>query len=117
MSFNGTRSASTRGVDDDFDLETTPAKTPQIWLEDRCESENYFHLDGQELHINGTLFGTLEISISDDICETACSVNENMPNICDATALVFYRPSNISTTPFTYTYGELCEAEDLDSNV
>ena len=28
MSFNGTRSASTRGVGDDFDLETTPAKTP-----------------------------------------------------------------------------------------
>ena len=53
MSFNGTRSAATRGVNNDFELTTTPAKTPELWLEDKCESENFLFLDGQEVHIEG----------------------------------------------------------------
>ena len=46
MSFNGTRSASTRGVSADFDLETTPAMTKELWFEDMCQSENFLLLDG-----------------------------------------------------------------------
>ena len=46
MSFNGTRDASTRGVNDDFDLDTTPVKTSELWFEDGCASENFLLLDG-----------------------------------------------------------------------
>ena len=46
MSFNGTRDASTRGVNDDFDLDTTPVKTSELWFEDGCASENFLFLDG-----------------------------------------------------------------------
>ena len=108
LSFNGTRSAATRGVLDDFDLEATPTQTPEIHFEDGCESENFLVLDGQEVHIKGTLLGTMEILISEDICATACAGPND--DICDDIALVFERPSNISTTPFTYTYNELCDA-------
>ena len=50
----------------------------------------------------------MEILISEDICATACAGPND--DICDDIALVFERPSNISTTPFTYTYNELCDA-------
>ena len=58
MSFNGTRSATTRVPplsSGDLDLETTPTKTPELWFEDKCESENFLLLDGQEVHIKGSL--------------------------------------------------------------
>ena len=48
----------------------------------------------------------MEILIDEDICATACGTDD----ICDDIALVFERPSDISTTPFTYTYGQLCGA-------
>ena len=107
MSFNGTRSAATRGVNNDFELTTTPAKTPELWLEDKCESENFLFLDGQEVHIEGSIQGTLEIVISNDICETACDDDD----ICDAIALVFHNPNDPTAAPTEYSYNTLCNAD------
>ena len=65
MSFNGTRSAATRAATPkDLDLSTTPVQTAELWLEDKCESENFLFLDGQEVHIQGSIVGTLEIAIN-----------------------------------------------------
>ena len=52
MSFDGTRAGA------------TPA-TPEIWFADKCESENFLMLDGQEIHLAGDFVGTLEILIPD----------------------------------------------------
>ena len=106
MSFNGTRSSAARGVDDDFNLDTVEALTPELHFEDKCESENFLLLDGQEVHIKGSLLGTLEIVISEDICGTACGSDD----ICVAPALIFSNPVDPDAQPEKYTYADLCVA-------
>ena len=106
MSFNGTRSSAARGVDADFNLDTVEALTPELHFEDKCESENFLLLDGQEVHIKGSLLGTLEIVISEDICATACDADD----VCNGPALIFSNPVDPDALPFTYTYNDLCNA-------
>ena len=55
MSFDGTGVGST-------------VATPEIWFADKCESENFLMLLGQEVHLAGDFLGTLEILIPDDVC-------------------------------------------------
>lgn len=51
MSFDGTIAAeSTIG-------------TPELWFEDKCDSENFIMLGGQEIHLAGNFTGTLEVLI------------------------------------------------------
>ena len=83
MSFDGTRA--------DQDV-LTPA-TPEIWFADKCESENFIMLDGQELHLAGDFIGTLEILIPDAVC-TATTFDTT-------DAITFYR-SDGSTKKWTY---------------
>ena len=70
MSFDGTRAAGT-------------VETPEIWFADKCESENFLMLDGQEVHLAGDFIGTLEILIPDDTCSS--NVHD------DIDAITFYR--------------------------
>ena len=91
-------------MNNDFELTTTPTKTPELWLRDKCESENFLFLDGQEVHIEGSIQGTLEIAISNDICETACDDDD----ICDAIALFFHNPNDPTAAPTEYSYNALC---------
>ena len=57
----------------------------------------------------------MEILIDEDICAIACGGGAS-GDICDDIALVFERPSNVSATPFTYTYNELCDAMQVIGN-
>ena len=111
MSFNGTRSGSDRNAgSSDFILEAPAAKTPELWLEDKCESENFLLLDGQEVHIRGSLQGTLEIAIHEDIC-TACEVPT--AGLCAINALTFENPLDKTDTGTSYTYNDLCSNTDF----
>lgn len=108
MSFNGTRSGSDRDfTDDDFFLDPPEAKTPELWLEDKCESENFLLLDGQEVHIKGSLQGTLEIVIHPDICERCGTATAGL---CAINALNFENPLDPDDDGTTYTYAYLCDA-------
>ena len=110
MSFNGTRSAATRAATPkDLDLSTTPVQTAELWLEDKCESENFLFLDGQEVHIQGSIVGTLEIAINEDIC-AACN-GGSAPDVCSVNALSFLDPSNPTEAATVYTYSQLCQAD------
>ena len=109
MSFNGTRSAATRSaVIKDLNLATTPVQTAELWLEDKCESENFLFLDGQEVHIQGSIVGTLEIAINEDIC-AACN-GGSPPDVCSVNALSFLDPSNPTEPATVYPYSTLCTA-------
>ena len=110
MSFNGTRSAATRAATpEDLDLSTTPVQTAELWLEDKCESENFLFLDGQEVHIQGSIVGTLEIAINQDIC-TACNAEGTVPDVCSVNALSFLDPSDPTEAATVYDYSTLCSA-------
>ena len=84
MSFDGTGSLS----------------TPEIWFANKCESENFLMLNGQEVHLQGNFLGTLEILIPASTC-TAGTYD-------DTDAITFVRETN--STAVTWTYDELCTA-------
>ena len=87
MSFDGTRADQTV---------LTPA-TPEIWFADKCESENFLMLDGQEVHLAGDFIGTLEILIPSGLCNTGVHDNTD--------AIIFYRSDG---TTIKWTYSEVC---------
>ena len=74
--------------------------TPELWFADKCESENFIMLGGQEIHLAGNFTGTLEVLIPAAICG---------PGTYDDTAAITYHQSRLDVATFsTWTYATLC---------
>ena len=73
--------------------------TPEIWFADKCESENFLMLLGQEVHLAGDFLGTLEILIPDDVCLVG--------QYDDINVITFYRSDG---TRQEWTYGDVCDS-------
>ena len=89
MSFDGTRADQTV---------LTPA-TPEIWFADKCESENFLMLDGQEVHLTGNYLGTLEVLVPNALCTSGDADELN--------AIIFHKSDG---TTSQWNYSELCFA-------
>ena len=88
MSFDGTRTDQTN---------LTP-ETPELWFADKCESENFLMLDGQEIHIVESFIGTLEVLIPNAVCDST--------DFDAIDALTYYKADG--TTAMAWTYDDLC---------